>query len=249
MSGVIHPVGPEPARTYWVRRGVLVAIVLVLAVFVAVAVANLTRAAVVTAPPPAPVPLATSPTPTPTGAAAPGMGTSPSPSSASTPSKPSSTPTMPRPTSPAPTPPTSSAKPRPTTTIIGTPDCRPTDLRVALEGDTTLKAGQKNRFTVTLTNAGTRTCLTSVTVKNFELRVSSGKDRIWSTADCAASVKAFDKKLAAERDVAWTVTWDGRRSVRGGKCDRAPETPRPGTYRATAELEGADPVQLRMVLR
>ena len=55
MSGVLHPMGPEPAQTYWVRRGVLLAVVLLLATIVVFGVANLTKAAVATAPPP-PIP-------------------------------------------------------------------------------------------------------------------------------------------------------------------------------------------------
>ena len=45
----------------------------------------------------------------------------------------------------------------------------------------------------------------------------------------------------------WKLTWNGRRSRAG--CKSRPEIPRPGTYYATAELTGAEPVQLLMMLR
>ena len=42
------------------------------------------------------------------------------------------------------------------------------------------------------------------------------------------------------------MTWNGRRSR--DNCKNRAEIPRPGTYFATAQLEGAKPVQLRMIL-
>ncbi len=42
------------------------------------------------------------------------------------------------------------------------------------------------------------------------------------------------------------LTWDGKRSK--SNCKSAPDAPGPGTYIATAQLEGAEPVQLRMRL-
>ena len=59
---------------------------------------------------------------------------------------------------------------------------------------------------------------------------------------------AFDKKLAGEAGVAWKMTWNGERSVKGKECKRGTDTPRAGTYWATAQLAGAKPVQLRMII-
>ncbi|HEU5484551.1 MAG TPA: hypothetical protein VFU98_06560 [Microlunatus sp.] len=267
MSGVLHPVGPEPARTYWLRRGVLLAVVLVLALGVVFTVSNLTRAAVATAPPPAVLP-ADTPSPTAsTGAGASPSGVSPSgaaPSGVSPPaaaspgartsSTPPATPTASASSAPSPgasgsasaKAATPTAKPNPTPTTIGTPDCRPADLRITLRGDKTLASGQKSAFRLTLVNRGKQTCLTSITDRNFELKIHSGKDRIWSSRDCSKALAAFDKKLAAGADVGWTVTWNGKRSA--AKCKNAPGAPQPGTYWATAQLAGAAPVQLRMAL-
>ena len=36
--------------------------------------------------------------------------------------------------------------------------------------------------------------------------------------------------------------------MKGKECKRGPDTPQPGTYFATAQLDGAKPVQLRMIL-
>ena len=137
---------------------------------------------------------------------------------------------------------------KPTPTVIGTPDCRPAGLRVTLKGDRGLSPGQNNTFTLSLINPGTQTCLASVTDGNFELKIFSGKDRIWSSQDCAKTLAAFDKKLAARADVSWKMTWNGERSVKGKECERGSDTPLAGTYWATAQLDGAKPVQLRMII-
>jgi hypothetical protein len=269
MSGVLHPTGPEPAQTDWVRRGVLLAVVLLLATIVVFGVANLTRAAVATAPPP-PIP-AVPATPTPSTTSSPG-GTPSTPGAASTPgatptpsaatsggqsasaAPTASTPSGSTAAKPSAAPQTSTAKPsatptpKPTVTVIGTPDCKPAGLRVKVSGDRTLSPGQNSTFTLSLTNSGALTCLTSVTDDNFELKIYSGKDRIWSSQDCAKSLAAFDKKLAARASVAWKMTWNGERSVKGKECKRGTDTPQAGTYWATAQLDGAKPVQLRMII-
>jgi hypothetical protein len=268
MSGVLHPVGPEPARTYWIRRGVLFAVVLLLALGVVLAVASLTKAAVATAPPPAIVPPPSSPSATtPAGSATLSSATPSSAGSSSavsgTPSASASSGSVPASATAKPSPSatgstsartaepttTPSSKPSPTITTTGTPDCRPSDLRVTVKGDRTLSPGQRNKFSLSLVNGSPQTCLASVTDQNFELKVYSGKDRIWSSRDCTKVLADLDKKLAAKADVDWTMTWNGERSVKGQKCKNAPETPQAGTYWATAQLKGADPVQLRMIIR
>jgi hypothetical protein len=117
-----------------------------------------------------------------------------------------------------------------------------------VKGDRSLSPGQNNTFTLSLTNAAAQTCLASVTNKNFELKVFSGKDRIWSSRDCAKALAPFDKKLAARAGIAWKMTWNGERSVKGKECKRGTGTPAAGTYWATAQLTGAKPVQLRMII-
>jgi hypothetical protein len=147
-----------------------------------------------------------------------------------------------------------SAKPTATPTTkpaapVATPDCRPSDLTVTLKGDRSLSPGENNAFKLSAINAGSSTCLASLTDRNFELKIYSGKDRIWSSQDCTKALNAFDKKLASQGDVGWTMTWNGERSVPGKNCKTGGDTPQPGTYWATAQLKGAEPVQLRMIIR
>ena len=102
-------------------------------------------------------------------------------------------------------------------------------------------------MTLSLINGSGQTCTATVNPDNFELRINSGSDRIWSTKDCATIVKPLTRTLKAEQAMAWKLTWNGRRSRAG--CKSRPEIPRPGTYYATAQLAGAEPVRLLMTLR
>jgi hypothetical protein len=117
-----------------------------------------------------------------------------------------------------------------------------------VSGDRTLSPGQNTTFTLSLVNGAALTCLTSVTDKNFELKIYSGQDRIWSSRDCGKALASFDKKLPVKGAYAWKMTWNGERSVQGKNCRRGSDNLRAGTYWATAQLKGADPVQVRMTI-
>ena len=236
MSTVLHPVGPEPEETYWARRvAVLIALVVVAGLVVALVV-NATRAgsAVSAAPVPPPVtaPPADSPSPSATPSASPSASGSGSPSASSTPSPSASTK------------PKATPKPKPTPT--GPVACEPEELRATLTGKQRLKPEQGTTFTLSLINGSATACVVSVTPENFELKLYSGTDRIWTSDDCAKAIEPRKATVKAEDAVEWTMAWDGQRSRAG--CGSRPEVPRPGTYFATAQLEGAKPVQLRMIL-
>jgi len=227
MSTVLHPVGPEPTPTYWARRvAVLGAAILVLAVVVALIVNGTSSGSPQSA---APSPAATSPsaTPAPTETA--------SPSATATP--------------------TAEGNPKATATSIpkatetrkpGPVACPEADLRPTLTGKQRLKVKRGNTFRLSLINGSGVTCIAEVTSQNFELKIYSGTDRIWSTRDCSTAVKTVRKKLAGEQALEWTLAWNGRRSREN--CKNRSEIPKPGTYFATAQLDGAKPVQVRMIL-
>lgn len=220
---MLHPEGPESARTYWIRRGILLAVVLVVIVLVVVAIVNLTKSVGASSNPPDPA----GGTPAPTG----------SPTTDSTQAA----------TSVAATP-KATDKPSAVTTIIGTLDCRPADLALALAGEKKVPAGTKNQFTVALVNNGKRPCLISITPKNFQVTVTSGKTQVWSSADCRTAMADFDKRLASGASVTWVVTWDGSRSVAGKNCQPAGNPPKPGKYEVAATLNGSQPDQLKLTL-
>ena len=241
MSTVLHPAGPEPAPTYWVRRVAVVGVAIVVLVVAGALIANGTSSgsavqASPAPPPPAPADAATgSPTRTPTPTQSAGARVNASPTATS--ARPSATAS-----------PSASATPKPSKTPTPEPiTCAANRLRPTLTGKQRLKPKERSTFTLSLINGSGQTCTATVNGANFELRIYSGTDRIWSTKDCATVVKPLRRTLKAEQALEWTLNWNGRRSRTG--CKSRPEIPRPGTYYATAELAGAEPVQLLMTLR
>jgi hypothetical protein len=126
-------------------------------------------------------------------------------------------------------------------------NCRGKDLRATLTGRIRLAPRQRTAFQLSLINASHRTCVAKITRKNFELKLSSRNNRIWSTNDCPAAIKPIRSKLRSERAVAWSLSWNGKRSKSG--CAYARQAPKPGDYVATARLDGATPVKLRMIMK
>ncbi|HZA74657.1 MAG TPA: hypothetical protein VE476_17325 [Propionibacteriaceae bacterium] len=243
MSTVLHPAGPEPAQTYWMRRVVLIGIAIVVLAAAGALIANGTSSgsAVQANPSPPPVaPMAATGTPTaapsPTPSAAARASASATPATASPPGTPSASASA----SVSAAKPTPTAAPKPAA-------CAASALRPTLTGAQRLPVDKRTTFTLSLINGSAQTCTATVNRDNFELRIYSGSDRIWSTKDCATIVKPRTRTLEAEQAMEWKLTWNGRRSRAG--CTSRPEIPRPGTYYATAELTGAEPVQLLMMLR
>ena len=250
MSSVLHPVGPEPEQTYWVRRALVVAsAVLLVALVIALVVGSTSTGSAVSADPsPPPVaPAEVTPTPSPWETPTPTPSGSASPSATSTAAADASA--SPSASSDASASPTAkkSASPSPKPTKAAPVTCSPKDLRATLTGKQQLKPKQGTTFRLSLINGSDETCRVEVDADAFELKVYSGTDRIWSSDDCAKAVKTISKKVRSEDAVEWTMRWDGRRSRPG--CKDRPEVPQAGTYFATAQLDGAEPVQLRMILR
>lgn len=193
MGSLLHPVGPEEPRVYWVRRSLVV----IVAVLVVVGIGWLVwpREPAVSAVPP--------------------------PSNTTTPPAPtvSTTPTVP---SPSPTP-------------TGPVACDPGVMKLGVAGFQKVKVGAKNTaFTLTVTNGGTVPCILTISPKTYQLTVTSGKDRIWSTADCDKWLPAKETTLEGGAAHEFTVKWTLRRSSEG--CKLAKSQLRPGTYLATASL-------------
>lgn len=233
MSSVLHPVGPEPTQTYWVRRAAVLSVaILVLAVVVALIIEGTSSGSAVQASP-SPPPASSSPSAAASSASA-------SPTVKKTPKAKAST-ASPRKTATA-KPSASPTKTRPPAPAA----CPAAGLRPTLTGKQRLKVKADNTFRLSLINGTGQTCVAEVTAKNFELTIYSGKDRIWSTGDCAKAIKTTKKTLKAEQALEWSLTWNGRRSR--SSCKNRPEIPKSGTYLATAQLDGAKPVELRMIL-
>jgi hypothetical protein len=228
MSSLLHPVGPEPAKTYWVRRAVVVG---ALAVVIAIVVVLITQGSSSGG---AQGPLAVPQTPS--VSASTGASASSAEPSASTPS-PAATSRR-------------SAKPSASTSSNGPAEaviCDPGQLRVTLNGSGRVKPKQSNTFTLSLINGGSQTCLAKVSNDDFELTIYSGKDRIWSSRDCSSVLKNIQQKVKSEQAVQWQMKWNGLRSAKN--CKIRAQVPNTGTYIVRAHLSGAESVQFRMLLR
>ena len=233
---MLHPVGPEPAQMYWARRGVVFGATAVLAVAVALIINSASSSSAGQANPPPPVAGDTS-----ISSASP----RPIETAMNTPSAVDPTGSA---TSTSPTPMATTRKASTKKANRSSPaDCPAEELRPTLTGKQRLAPKKPTTFQLSLINGSEKTCIARVTKKNFELTISSGSDRIWSTADCPSVIKPISGKLGSEYAIAWTLTWDGKRSK--SKCRSAREAPSPGKYVVTAQLEDAEPVELQMILR
>jgi hypothetical protein len=235
MSGLLRPVGPETAQTYWARRALVFGAMTVLAVAVTLIINGTSSGLAVRSNPSPPtaaytVPISAAPRSMETAISTP-LAVEPSASATSTG-------------------PALEATEREASTKKtdgrGPVVCSGEELRPTLTGKQRLAPRKRNTFQLSLINGSDQTCMARVTRTNFELKIYSGSDRIWSTADCPSVIKPISRKLGSEHAVAWTLTWDGKRSK--PYCRSAREAPRPGKYVATAQLEGAEPVKLRMIL-
>jgi hypothetical protein len=111
--------------------------------------------------------------------------------------------------------------------------CEEKDLVVHLEGlQEVYGAKVRPRFLVMLVNTGADDCVTDVGPRGLEMRITSGPDRVWSSADCVSGDSRQLRRL--ERGVPFirTVNWDRRRS--GRDCSASHLEARSGTYVATA---------------
>jgi hypothetical protein len=235
MIGLVHPVGPETAGTYWTRRGFVIGATVVLAIALVLTIGGTSSGSAAQASPstPAsayPVPSATSPNPLQTAPPTPSVVDFSSTSAATA---------SPQPTASKKKKKKKKGHPKPVA-------CAARDLRPTLTGRIRLAPKQRTRFQLSLINGSGRTCTARVTRKNFELKISSGKGQLWSTRDCPSAINTISRKLGSEHAVAWSLTWNGKRSK--ANCKSARQVPKPGRYAATARLDGAEPVKLRMTI-
>ncbi len=250
MSGVLHPVGPEEPETYWGRRVAIVVVVAVLA-------GLLTWLLVGSGGDQQTAPANPPPTPTPTATA---LGSSPTSSPSTTPADTSSPAATETPSANADSPSAASTKTASPSAAVGssspsatrsakpaTVTCNPAKLRSTLTGQKKISTGDKLAFDLSLINGTGVTCRLSVNPDRFELKVYSGTDRVWSSADCTSQVQPQTRVLKPEQAIEWTMKWNTERSAK--QCKTKPGTQRPGVYVATAAYQGAKPVQLVMNLR
>lgn len=113
----------------------------------------------------------------------------------------------------------------------------------------TVTAGSKVTFGIAYINRSHQPCSVKINPDDYELRISSGTDRIWSTDDCAKLVRNTATTLKPGDAVVWTITWNGKRSAQGQTCQNLPEMPRPGYYHVTSKLKGTRSLDYLLILK
>ncbi|MEW2356342.1 hypothetical protein [Spirillospora sp. NPDC029432] len=94
-------------------------------------------------------------------------------------------------------------------------------------------AGRKPRFRVIAVSTGARPCRFDVGPGGLEIRVTSGRDKVWSSAACARGSGSRVRTLRKGVPYVTVVTWDRRRAAEG--CEGPRPAARPGTYVATID--------------
>jgi hypothetical protein len=112
--------------------------------------------------------------------------------------------------------------------------CRPQDIVVtfeyAEEGQEVYGAGTDPAFRITVVNTAEQTCTVDLGGEAMEIRIHSGNDRIFSTADCAEGGSEEKRQISRGVPYEHTFTWDRLRSFED--CRDTNASARPGWYRA-----------------
>jgi hypothetical protein len=82
-------------------------------------------------------------------------------------------------------------------------------------------------------------CTFSVSSRTLAAKITSGKDRIWSTQDCPNAVKTASVVVRSAQPTQVVVPWSGRRSDQD--CSRTTPWALPGFYHLTAAVIGSEP--------
>ncbi|MFC4118636.1 hypothetical protein [Nonomuraea zeae] len=138
-------------------------------------------------------------------------------------------------TSPSPTPSVPKTSPVARPKRPGEP-CAESELVLSLQGgkEQIYAAGTKPSFLVTLVNTGPVMCTADVGPRAMEIRITSGADRIWSTADCVSGPGTEVQQLQRGVPYVRSLDWDRRRS--STDCRTTPAAALPGTYVASVRM-------------
>lgn len=205
VSGILHPIGPEPPMVYWIRRAAIVVLVLVLILALWWLVGSLRGGSSTSTEPTDSV--AASATPEASSDQGGDGGDGGSSNASDEPSAQAS-----------------DAEPA---------ACADSDIKVEATTDSsTYPVGSTPRLTLSITNTGTDACKRDVGPKANELIITSGGYHVWSSDDCNASNKSKVTTLKPDEPVASSITWDGHLSE-PGCANGEGAAAKAGTYRVT----------------
>jgi hypothetical protein len=90
-------------------------------------------------------------------------------------------------------------------------------------------------------------CTFAVSSRSLAAKITSGKDRIWSTQDCPAAIKPATVVVRSAEPTDVVVPWSGRRSDED--CSRTTSWALPGYYHLVASVIGSEPGDTQFKLR
>jgi len=113
--------------------------------------------------------------------------------------------------------------------------CPPAAVKVEAATDAAAyPAGANPLLTLSVTNTGTEPCKINVGTTQMEFVVTSGSDRIFSSADCQDGAEDLLKDFEPGATEKANFTWERLRSAPG--CAPVASNPNPGWYVFTARL-------------
>lgn len=106
--------------------------------------------------------------------------------------------------------------------------------------------GSPITFTVELRTVLSEACTWQLSPRTLSVKVTSGKDPIWFSSQCPRSIRKQDLVLRNNHTTAVEVTWSSRRS--DAECSRYTDWALPGWYHVEAAALGGEPSDVQFEL-
>lgn len=134
--------------------------------------------------------------------------------------------------------------------LLAAPDgpCAASDVVVEPEVGTA-EAGRDVRIALMVSSTGRPACTWTMSPDTMTVRITSGSDGIWSSEHCPDVVPTEDLVVREEKATRVVMVWDARRSDEGCTEQRTWEVPGPGYYHVQAAALAGEPSDVQFRLR
>ena len=137
------------------------------------------------------------------------------------------------------------SSPTPTPLVMPSGPCSPDDVAVTPSVPEPV-AGGDITLTLFFSTIASPACDWTMSGRSLALRITSGRDLIWTTVQCAQAIPTQDLVLRNTQPTAVRVTWDAKRSEPG--CPKMTAWALPGTYHLRVAALGGQPQETTFVL-
>ncbi|RYU14488.1 hypothetical protein [Nocardioides iriomotensis] len=144
---------------------------------------------------------------------------------------------------------TKGRKPKKTKTPLAVPTgpCRNEEVVVEPKLKEAAYAGSLVHVRLKLTTTGNPACTWTVSPETLVVKITSGNDRIWSSQDCPDAVPQTDVVVRKDVPAKVDLGWAARRSDTG--CTPQRGWAQPGFYHVATAAYGAEPTDVQFELR